>query len=132
MVVNDPIADMLTRIRNAANAGHPQVSVPHSSLKEAIARIFKDEGFIVGAEVAGEGWRKALIIELKYTEEGQPIFTDLSRTSKLGRRVYIGARDIRPSRQGVGVAILSTSKGVMRDTDAKRQGLGGEVLCTVW
>ena len=132
MSVNDPIADMLVRIRNAANAGLPTVSIPHSRLKESIARILLSEGFIRTVEAVGEGWRKSIFIDLKYMEDGIPVFANLKRTSKLGRRFYIGSKDIRPSRQGMGVAILSTSKGVMKDTDAKRQGVGGEVLCTVW
>ncbi len=132
MAINDPIADLLTRIRNAANAGLPTVVIPHSRIKAAIAQILRDEGFISSVEVAGEGWKKQIIIALKYTDEGDPIFASLARTSKLGRRQYVRAREIRPSRQGMGVAILSTSKGVMKDTDAKRQGLGGEILCTVW
>lgn len=132
MAINDQIADMLARIRNAANAGFPNVVVPHSKIKESIAKIICEEGFFRSYEVAGEGVRKALVIDLKYGSNGKPIFMALRRTSKLGRRYYVGTRDIRPSRQGMGVAILSTSKGVMKDVDAKRQGVGGEVLCTVW
>lgn len=132
MPVNDPIADMLVRIRNAANAKVDTVAIPHSHLKEAIAHILKSEGFVGEVDVVGEGIRKNLVVEIKYTEERRPVFRELKRTSKLGRRCYIGVRDIRPSRQGIGVAILSTSKGVMKDVDAKRQGVGGEVLCTVW
>lgn len=132
MPVNDPIADLLVRIRNAANAKFDNVAMPHSKLREAVARVMLGEGFLNGVEVAGEGIRKSLVIALKYTEDRVPVFNELKRTSKLGRRVYVGADDIRPSRQGMGVAILSTSKGVMKDTDAKRQGVGGEVLCTIW
>jgi small subunit ribosomal protein S8 len=127
MAVNDPIADMLTRIRNAAHARHDKVTVPHSKVKESLARTLAAEGFL-----PGEGIRKSLVIDIKYTEEGKPAFRGLARVSKLGRRCYIGASDIRPNRQGVGVAILTTSKGIMKDTDAKRQGIGGEVLCTAW
>jgi len=132
MSLNDPIADMLTRIRSAANAHFETVTIPHSKIKESIARVLTDEGFFRNVEVMGEGIRKAVVITLKYTEEGRPIFTSLDRTSKLGRRYYIGAADIRPNRQGVGVAVLTTSKGVMKDVDAKRHGVGGEVLITVW
>lgn len=132
MAINDPIADMLVRIRNAANAGFPSVVVPHSKVKEAIVRLILSEGFLKDIEIAGEGVRKSILIGLKYGSNGKPIFNSLKRTSKLGRRVYIGARDIKPSRQGMGVAILTTSKGVMKDTDAKRMGLGGEVICTIW
>ena len=132
MPVNDPIADLLVRIRNASNAKLDAVTMPHSKLREALARIILSEGFLKGVEVMGEGIRKSLVIELKYTQDRKPIFNEMKRTSKLGRRVYVGADDIRPSRQGMGVAILSTSKGVMKDTDAKRQGVGGEILCTIW
>lgn len=132
MPVNDPIADMLVRIKNAANAGFPQVTIPYSKMKESIAKILQAEGFVKGLETAGEGVRRAIVMELKYKPDGKPIFSTLKRESKLGRRRYIGAHEIRPSRQGMGVAILSTSKGVMRDDDAKRQGVGGEVLCTIW
>ncbi|MFA4874941.1 MAG: 30S ribosomal protein S8 [bacterium] len=132
MAANDPIADMLTRIRNAASARHDTVAIPYSKTKEAIARVIAAEGFLKGVEVLGEGIRKSIVVSLKYTSKGGPTFANLARTSKLGRRVYIGASDIRPSRQGMGVAILTTSKGIMKDTDAKRQGIGGEIICTIW
>ena len=132
MVVNDPVADMLTRIRNAAHARHDKVTIPYSNLKLDLARILTGEGFLRGVDTAGEGVRKSIIIDLKYLPSGEPVFRNLTRTSKLGRRCYIGASDIRPNRQGVGVAILTTSKGLMKDIDAKRLGLGGEVLCTAW
>lgn len=132
MTLNDPIADMLIRIRNAANAHFDTVSIPHSKIKEAVGRVMQAEGFIESLEVMGEGTRKSIVIAMKYRPNGKPVFTSLQRTSKLGRRKYIAASDIRPNRQGIGVAILSTSKGVMKDVDAKRQGVGGEVLCTVW
>jgi len=132
MTLNDPIADMLNRIRNASNAHHDTVSIPYSKIKEAVGRVIVAEGFLGDLEVMGEGTRKSIVIALKYRPDGKPIFTGLSRTSKLGRRRYTSAADIRPNRQGVGVSIISTSKGVMKDVDAKRQGVGGEVLCTVW
>lgn len=132
MTFNDPIADMLTRIRNAASAGHGKASIPHSQVKEAIARIICGEGFLRGVEVVGEGVRKSLVIDLKFDEDGTPIFNSLYRVSKLGRRHYLKAKDIKPTRQGMGVAILSTSKGIMKDVDARRQGVGGEVLCAIW
>jgi small subunit ribosomal protein S8 len=132
MAVNDTIADMLTRIRNAAHARHDNVAIPHSKMNEAIARVLSGEGFLGGVDVLGEGIRRSIVVGLKYNERGEPVFRSLARTSKLGRRCYIGATDIRPNRQGVGLAILSTSKGIMKDVDAKRQGIGGEVLCTIW
>ena len=132
MALNDPIADMLSRIKTAANAHFDTVSIPHSKVKEAIGRVMLAEGFFHDLEVMGEGIRKSIVITLNYRENGKPVFTGLQRTSKLGRHKYVGAQEIRPNRQGVGVAILTTSKGVMKDTDAKRQGVGGEVVCTVW
>lgn len=132
MTLNDPIADMLIRIRNASNAHFETVSIPHSKIKEAVGRVMQAEGFVDNLEVMGEGIRKSIVIGLKYRPNGKSIFSNLQRTSKLGRRKYVSASDIRPNRQGIGVAILSTSKGVMKDVDAKRQGVGGEILCTVW
>lgn len=132
MPVNDPIADMLVRIRNAANAKFDQVSIPHSRIKESIARVMVDEGFLRGLEVVGADPRKVLVVDLKYAEGRRPAFVEMHRVSRLGRRVYVAAEDIRPNRQGVGVAILSTSKGVLKDVEAKRQNVGGEVLCTIW
>ena len=132
MPVNDPIADLLVRIRNASNAKLDSVAMPHSLLREAVARILHAEGFVNSVDVAGEGVRKTLLVELKYMENRKPVIISMQKVSKLGRRVYVTANEIRPVRQGMGVAILSTSKGVMKDMDAKRQGVGGEVLCTIW
>jgi len=132
MSYNDPMADMLTRVRNAAAAGHDKVSIPHSRVKESVARIICDEGFLRGMEVVGSGLEKALVIDLKYQEDGRPTFSSLHRVSRLGRRYYVSVKDIKPTRQGMGVAILTTSKGIMKDVDARRQGVGGEVLCTIW
>ncbi|HPQ81250.1 MAG TPA: 30S ribosomal protein S8 [bacterium] len=132
MPVNDPIADLLVRIRNASNAKLDSVAMPHSLLREAVARILHGEGFVSSVDVAGEGVRKTLLVELKYMENRKPVIISMQKVSKLGRRVYVTANEIRPVRQGMGVAILSTSKGVMKDMDAKRQGVGGEVLCTIW
>jgi small subunit ribosomal protein S8 len=132
MSFNDPIADMLTRIRNGVNAKHEAVSIPYSKLKESVAAIMYKEGFLRSVIVAGEGIQKAVVIGLKYMPDGGPVFRDMQRVSKLGRRVYLRSKEIKPNRQGVGVAILSTSKGVMKDMDARKQGVGGEVLCTIW
>lgn len=132
MPINDPIADMLVRIRNAANARHESVALPHSKLKEEIASIMVNEGFLKSFDVVGEGWKKALVIGLTYTADRKPVIHKMKRESKLGRRLYIRAGDIKANRQGVGVAILSTSKGVFKDIDAKRHGVGGEVILTVW
>lgn len=132
MSLNDPIADFLTQVRNAAHAGHDSVSIKHSKIKEAIARILMNEGFVRNVDVVGEGVRKQVVVELKYTGEKKPVFHAMDRVSRGGRRVYLTHKEIKPTRQGVGVAILSTPKGVMTDAEARRQGVGGEVLCTVW
>ncbi len=132
MSFNDSVADLLTRIRNAANAKHAQVAIPYSRLKESVAKIIADEGFLGSVDVVGSGLGKSIVINVKYKENGKPIFSSMHRVSKLGRRKYISSKEIKPSRQGMGVAIISTSRGVMKDVDAKRMGVGGEVLCAIW
>ena len=133
MSMHDPIADMLTRIRNAQLVGHTEVSMPASRLKGAIAKVLKDEGYIEDfamREKTGEGARKELAIALKYYA-GRPVIERLERVSKPGLRVYKGRNDIPRVMNGLGVAILSTSRGVMTDRKARADGLGGEVLCIV-
>ena len=131
-MMTDPIADMLTQIRNGLHAKHEQVVVPASRLKADIAAILKNEGYIGDVETLGEGKRRSLVIKLKYTSSKKPVFSEIMRISKLGRRVYVSKDEIRPVRHGRGIAILSTSKGVMKDADAKKMGVGGELLFTVW
>lgn len=130
--MTDPIADMLTRIRNALMARHEEVVVPSSRLKEEIARILKAEGFIQHYEVSQKGARRTMRIVLKYTDGRRPVLSGLSRVSKPGRRVYVSRDEIPRVKGGLGFAILSTSKGVMTGEDAWRAGVGGEVLCYVW
>lgn len=132
MALNDPIADLLTRIRNAGHAGHESVTVRHSKIKESIARVLSHEGYVGSVDVVGEGSRKQVVVEITYTAHKKPTFCSLDKVSKGGRRVYVSNKEIKPTRQGMGVAILTTPKGVMTDTEAKRRGIGGEVLCTVW
>lgn len=132
MALNDPIADLLTRIRNAAHAGHEDVCIRYSKMKESVARILSQEGFIGNVDAVGEGVRKQLVISIKYASFRQPPFTSLDRTSKGGRRVYLSHKEIKPVRQGMGISILTTPKGVMTDVQARQQGVGGEVVCTVW
>jgi len=131
-MMTDPIADMFTRIRNGLNAKHEQVLVPASRIKESIAKILAEEGFLAGVETAGEGKNKSIVIKLKYTASKKSVISELLRVSKLGRRVYVTKDEIRSVKQGRGIAVLSTSKGVMKDSDAKKNGLGGELICTVW
>jgi small subunit ribosomal protein S8 len=130
MSMNDPIADMLTRIRNAQGVRQKTVTMPASRTKLAIGRVLKDEGYIIDIREIGEAPKKQLEIELKYVE-GRGVIDQLKRYSKPGRREYFGANDLPRVQDGLGIAIVSTSKGVMSDAQARREGHGGEVLCTV-
>lgn len=134
MSVNDPIADMLTRIRNAVAARHDTVSMPASKLKIAIAKVLKDEGFIRDYTVVQEEGRaqSELRIELNYLGRKQPAINGLKRVSKPGLRVYVQRRQIPRVYGGLGIAILSTPKGVMTGQQARRESVGGELLCYVW
>lgn len=130
-VVTDPIADMLTRIRNAIGARHPRVEMPASQMKAEIARILKDEGYLSSFKVGEEGKKKVLRLVLKYDSQGQNVITRLSRVSKPGRRVYVSAREIPEVLGGLGVNILTTPRGLMTGKAARQAGLGGEILCSV-
>lgn len=130
MSMHDPIADMLTRIRNAQRADKPAVSMPSSKLKVAIAAVLKDEGYIENFAVSGSDKKPQLDIELKYYA-GRPVIERIERVSKPGLRIYKGVEDIPKVMNGLGVAIVSTSKGVMTDRRARAQGIGGELLCFV-
>ncbi|HYU20073.1 MAG TPA: 30S ribosomal protein S8 [Chloroflexota bacterium] len=132
MTMTDPIADMLTRLRNAVQARHQVVEMPASTVKVAIAEVLRDEGYIKGFSVQGEVPKKQLRVELRYTGKQEPVLTGLRRVSTPGLRVYTGADEIPRVFGGLGVAILSTSKGVMSGAQARRRRLGGEVLCQVW
>lgn len=130
MSMTDPIADMLTRIRNGQKARMVSVSMPASKAKEAIAQVLKDEGYITDFSAQGEGASRSLTVELKYFE-GVPVIERIQRASKPGLRVYRGKEDLPKVLGGLGVAIVSTSAGVMSDRQAREQGIGGEVLCIV-
>jgi len=130
MSMNDPIADMLTRIRNAQAVRKKTVAMPASRIKTAIAEVLKEEGFILGFREMGEGAGNELELELKYMD-GRGVIDQLRRVSKPGRRLYYGAEDLPRVQDGLGVAVVSTSRGVMSDARARREGHGGEVLCTV-
>jgi small subunit ribosomal protein S8 len=132
MSVNDPIADFLTRIRNAGMAKHETVVMPHSRMKTDIARILKEQGYIEGYSERGAGAEKKLVIELKYGPDGQRGISGLRRMSRPGRRVYRKQANIPRVLDGLGVAILSTSHGILTDHEARRAGIGGEVLCFVY
>lgn len=131
-MTNDPIADMLTRIRNAMAVRHKQVLMPSSKMLVAIARILKEEGFIQNFEVTKEKPQSQLRIILKYDQKRRSVLTGLERVSKPGRRVYVKRQEIPWVLSGMGVAILSTPRGVMTGRKARRLGVGGEVICYVW
>lgn len=135
MTMSDPIADMLTRIRNAAEREHPTVAMPHSKVKEAIAEVMKAEGYIEDYKVLPEQPQSILRVDLKYVGDRRnrrSVITSIERVSSPGRRVYVGYDDIPWVLQGIGIAILTTSKGVMTGQSARQLGIGGEVLCKVY
>lgn len=132
MTTSDPIADMLTRMRNAMGARHAKVDVPASKLKADIARILKEEGYILNFKLAEEGPRKTIKIYLKYSLTNQPVISKMERVSRPGCRVYVGAREIPRVLGGLGINILTTPKGVMTGKNARKEGVGGELLCQVW
>lgn len=128
----DPIADMLTRIRNANIVSHPEVEMPSSKLKLELAKVLKEEGYITDYTEKEVGKFKVLSITLKYDERNKPVISNLKRISKTGLRVYSKAKDLPQVFGGLGIAIISTSKGLMTDRKARKENLGGEVLCYVW
>jgi len=132
MSMTDPIADLLTRIRNALIARHDRVDVPASKIKVAIVRILKDEGFIKNFKVSKDNKQGMIRVFLKYSDRNSPVINGLERISKPGRRVYQKSGDILPVLSGLGVAIVSTSAGVMTDKEARRQNIGGEMICQIW
>ena len=133
MATNDTISDMLTRIRNATLAKHQTTSIPATRMTLSIARVMKQEGFIVDFEETGESIDRALVVALKYEGKNrQPIIKRLKRVSKPGLRVYSNSKELPRVLGGIGIAIISTSKGIMTDREARKQGVGGEVLCYIW
>ena len=132
MQITDPVADMLTRIRNANTAKHESVDVPASNLKKAIAKILLDEGYIKSYEVVEDGTQGIIRIQLKYLAGKEKVISGLRRVSKPGLRVYAGADELPRVQKGLGIAIISTSKGVMTDKSARANHVGGEVLAFVW
>jgi small subunit ribosomal protein S8 len=131
-MTTDPIADMLTRIRNAVVAGHEVVQIPASKMKIAIANVLKKEGFISDFEVVPEGVKRSIRVDLAYSQKKEPIISGLRRVSKPGLRVYVQKREIPRVYGGLGIAVLSTPQGIMTGQEAWRRQVGGEVLCYVW
>lgn len=132
MTTSDPISDMLTRIRNAMQARHSKVDIPASKLKADIARILREEGYILNYKIAEEGAKRTIKIYLKYTPSNDPVITRIERVSRPGCRVYVGARGIPRVLGGMGINILTTPKGVMTGRAASKAGVGGEILCQVY
>jgi small subunit ribosomal protein S8 len=132
MAVNDPVADFLTRIRNGLNAEHDHVDIPASKLKLELARILRDQGYIEAFSTEPARVGESIRVQLKYTEDRKAVISGLQRVSRPGRRTYVNAREIPKVLGGMGTAILSTSSGVMTGHEARRQGVGGEVLAYVW
>jgi len=132
MALSDPIADMLTRIRNGIRARHSRVEMPSSKLKVEIARILKDEGYIGNYKMAEEGKKKVLRIALRYDADGVSVISALQRVSKPGRRVYVRNKEVPRVLGGLGVAIVTTPRGVMTGKAARQSGVGGELICNVW
>ena len=131
-MMTDPISDMLTRIRNAGYARHAETRCPASKLKQAVAQVLSTEGFIGDVRLDGEGVKKELIMGLRYSDDGSTMIDEIHRVSTPGRRVYVGQEEVSKVRSGLGMSVLSTSRGVMCDRDAREAGIGGEVLCEVW
>jgi small subunit ribosomal protein S8 len=131
MSMSDPIADLLTRVRNAQMAKLPTVGMPSSKMKMAIAKVLQDEGYITGYQVDENGGKPVLDIELKYFQ-GKPVIEEIKRASRPGLRSYKGKEDLPKVRAGLGISIMSTNKGLMTETQARAAGIGGEVLCTVF
>jgi len=131
-MTSDPIADMLTRVRNALAARHPKVDVPASKLKTEIARILKEEGYITNYKVAEEGAKRTIKIYLKYGTDNKPVISEIERVSRPGCRVYVGQQNIPRVLGGLGINILTTPRGVMTGRAAHREKVGGEILCRIW
>jgi small subunit ribosomal protein S8 len=132
MAMSDPIADMLTRIRNGAKAEFAKVDIPGSKLKVELARVLKEQGYIKNYKFLEDEKQGVLRVYLKYAGEKKPAIYGLERVSKPGRRVYTKSKEVKPVLNGLGISILSTSKGLMTDKQAKKENVGGEVLCNIW
>lgn len=131
-MMTDPVGDMLARIRNAGAARHARLTFPASKLKLAVASVLSQEGFVGEVRKGGDEKKPTLTIDLRYQDDGRLLIDGMRRVSKPGRRVYVGAEDVKPVRAGLGMSVLSTSKGVLCDRDARAAKVGGEVICEVW
>jgi len=132
MSMSDPFADMLTRIRNAGRAKHKSVDIPGSQMKTALAGVLKEEGFIRNFKFIKDNKQGVLRVYLKYEQNDRHVIYGVKRVSKPSRRVYVGSKDIKPVLNGLGISVLSTSKGLLTDKQARNENIGGEVLCAIW
>jgi small subunit ribosomal protein S8 len=134
MGMTDPIADMLTQIRNASRARHQRVSIPWSRVKESIVKVLVDEGYLKESKKvkASQGAGEELVIQLKFDRDNRPVIVGIKRVSRPSRRVYVGAQTVTPIRKGLGINILSTPRGILVDREAQKAKLGGELICSVW
>ncbi|MEO1856091.1 MAG: 30S ribosomal protein S8 [Rubritalea sp.] len=131
-VLSDPISDFLTRLKNASAAGNETFTAPYSKMKQDVARILAEEGYIWKAEVSGEGVEKIITVTVKYSETGKAVLTNVKRVSKPGLRQYVGASEVPRVLNGLGISIISTSKGLLSGSAAKKQNVGGEHLANIW
>jgi small subunit ribosomal protein S8 len=131
-MVTDPISDLLTRLRNASMVSKPSVSIPHSSFKLELAKLLKNEGYVSDVKVSGEGVKKLIDIDMKYSDEGTSVISGMNRLSKPGQRVYSSFDNLPRNNGGLGTVIVSTSRGLLSDSEARKRKLGGELICEVW
>jgi len=131
-MVTDPISDLLTRLRNASMVSKPSVSIPHSNFKFELAKLFKTEGYVSDVKVSGEGVEKLIDIDMKYSEEGVSVISGMNRLSKPGQRVYSSFDKLPRNNGGLGTVVVSTSRGLLSDSEARKRKLGGELICEVW
>ncbi len=131
-MVSDPISDLLTRIRNAVMVSKSDIEIPHSKFKFQLASLLKDEGYVSDVKILGEGTRKLINIELKYSDEGTPVISGMNRLSKPGNRVYSSFDKLPRNNGGLGTVVVSTSRGLLSDSEARKRKLGGELICEVW
>ena len=131
-MVTDPISDLLTRLRNASMVSKPSVSVPHSNFKLDLAKLLKNEGYVSDVKVSGEGVEKSIYIDMKYSEEGMSVISGMNRLSKPGQRVYSSFDKLPRNNGGLGTVVVSTSRGLLTDSEARKRKLGGELICEVW
>ena len=131
-MVTDPISDLLTRLRNASMVSKPNVSIPHSNFKLELAKLLKNEGYVSDVKVSGEGVKKLIDIDMKYSDEGMSVISGMNRLSKPGQRVYSSFDKLPRNNGGLGTVIVSTSRGLLSDSEASKRKLGGELICEVW